>query len=149
MAAGRVDLVHLVCLVHLVGLVQPNKPDKPNKPNEAPRSKLRGILRNSPKPLPSFAKAMEGSPRSACSAEAAALAAKAGHPRSKLRGIRRWRITNEYLPYKRNRVPTHRRPIHPSHRCWARSRRGKILSGMSPRSMVGSQRPISHLPPES
>ena len=88
--------------------------------NEAPRSsllrrsshfgyegrKLRGILRNSPKPLPSFAKATEGSPRLAYSAEAAASAAKAGHPRSsllrrssyfsykgrKLRGIRRRRI---------------------------------------------------------
>ena len=47
--------------------------------NKAPRSKLRGILRNSPKPLPSFAKATEGSPRL--------------HPRSKLRGIRRRRIT--------------------------------------------------------
>ncbi len=46
--------------------------------NEAPRSKLRGILRNSPKPLPSFAKATEGSPRL--------------HPRSELRGIRRRRI---------------------------------------------------------
>ncbi len=46
--------------------------------NEAPRSKLRGILRNSPKPLPSFAKATEGSPRL--------------HPRSKLWGIRRRRI---------------------------------------------------------
>jgi len=60
--------------------------------NEAPRSsllrrsshfgyegrKLRGILRNSPKPRPSFAKATEGSPRL--------------HPRSKLRGIRRRRI---------------------------------------------------------
>jgi len=56
--------------------------------NEAPRSsllrrsshfgyegrKLRDILRNSPKPLPSFAKATKGSPRL--------------HPRSKLRGIR-------------------------------------------------------------
>ena len=31
--------------------------------DEAPRSKLRGILRNSPKPLPSFAKDTEGSPR--------------------------------------------------------------------------------------
>ena len=31
--------------------------------NEAPRSKLRGILINSPKPLPSFSKATEGSPR--------------------------------------------------------------------------------------
>ena len=63
--------------------------------SEAPRSKLRGILRNSPsllrrssfgyegrKPLPSFAKAMEGSPRLAYSAEASASAAKAGHPRS-------------------------------------------------------------------
>ena len=61
-----------------------------NQINEAPRSKLRGILRNSPsllrrssfgyegrKPLPSFAIAMEGSPRL--------------HPRSKLRGIRRRR----------------------------------------------------------
>ena len=73
--------------------------------NEAPRSsllrrssrfgcegwKLRGILRNSPtrrpeplggvpKPLPSFAKATEGSPRL--------------HPRSKLRGIRRRRINH-------------------------------------------------------
>ena len=46
-----VGLVHLVFLVSLV------------QPNEAPRSKLRGILRNSPKPLPSFAKATEGSPR--------------------------------------------------------------------------------------
>ena len=46
--------------------------------NEASRSKLRGILRNSPKPLPSFAKATEGSPRL--------------HPRSELRGIRRRRI---------------------------------------------------------
>ena len=46
--------------------------------DEAPRSKLLGILRNSPKPLPSFAKATEGSPRL--------------HPRSKLRGIRRRRI---------------------------------------------------------
>ena len=46
--------------------------------DEAPRSKLRGILRNSPKPLPSFAKATEGSPRL--------------HPRSKLRGIQRRRI---------------------------------------------------------
>jgi hypothetical protein len=46
--------------------------------DEAPRSKLRGSLRNSPKPLPSFAKATEGSPRL--------------HPRSKLRGIRRRRI---------------------------------------------------------
>ena len=60
--------------------------------NEAPRSsllrrssrfgcegrKLRGILRNFQKPLPSFAKAMEGSPRL--------------HPRSTLRGIRRRRI---------------------------------------------------------
>ena len=75
------------------------------RPNEAPRSsllrrssrfgcegwKLRGILRNSPtrrpeplggvpKPLPSFAKATEGSPRL--------------HPRSKLRGIRRRRINH-------------------------------------------------------
>ena len=75
----------------------------PNGLNEAPRSsllrrsshfgyegrKLRGILRNSPtrrpetlggvpKPLPSFAKAMEGSPRLAYSAEAAASATKAG-----------------------------------------------------------------------
>ena len=41
-------------------------------------AKLRGILRNSPKPLPSFAKATEGSLRL--------------HPRSKLRGIRRRRI---------------------------------------------------------
>jgi hypothetical protein len=48
--------------------------------NEAPRSKLRGILRNSLKPLPSFAKATEDSPRL--------------HPRSKLRGIRRKRINN-------------------------------------------------------
>ena len=62
--------------------------------NEAPRSsllrrsshfgyeglKLRGILRNSQKPLPSFAKATEGSPRL--------------HPRSELRGIRRRRINN-------------------------------------------------------
>ena len=46
--------------------------------DEALRSKLRGILRNSPKPLPSFAKATEGSPRL--------------HPRSELRGIRRRRI---------------------------------------------------------
>ena len=60
--------------------------------NEAPRSsllsrssrfgyeglKLRGILRNSQKPLPSFAQATEGSPRLAYSAEAAASAAKAG-----------------------------------------------------------------------
>ena len=46
--------------------------------NEAPRSKRRGILRNSQKPLPSCAKAMEGSPRL--------------HPRSELRGIRRRRI---------------------------------------------------------
>jgi hypothetical protein len=85
--------------------------------NEAPRSsllrrsshfgyeglKLRGILRNSPtrrpeplggvpKPLPSFAKATEGSLRLAYSAEAAASAAKAGHPRNELRGIRRRRI---------------------------------------------------------
>jgi hypothetical protein len=40
--------------------------------------KLWGILRNSPKPPPSFAKATEGSP---CL-----------HPRSKLRDIRRRRI---------------------------------------------------------
>lgn len=40
--------------------------------------KLQGILRNSPKPLPFFAKAREGSPRF--------------HPCSKLRGIRRRRI---------------------------------------------------------
>ena len=63
-----------------------------DRANEAPRSLLRGILRNSPKPLPSLptppkqslrlrrpgAKATEGSPRL--------------HPRSKLRGIRRRRI---------------------------------------------------------
>ena len=74
--------------------------------NEAPRSsllrrssrfgceglKLRGLLRNSQKPLPSFAQTTEGSPRLAYSAEAAASAAKAGHPRSELRGIRRRRI---------------------------------------------------------
>ena len=68
----------------------------PNGLNEAPRSsllrrsshfgyegrKLRGILRNSPKPLPSFAKAMEGSP---CL-----------HLRSKLRGIRRGRINRRF-----------------------------------------------------
>ena len=50
--------------------------------DEAPRSKLRGILRNSQKPLPSFANATERSPRlhpvAAYSAEAAASAAKAG-----------------------------------------------------------------------
>ena len=40
--------------------------------------KLRGVLRNSSKPLPSFAKATEGSPRL--------------HPRSELRGIWRRRI---------------------------------------------------------
>ncbi len=51
--------------------------------NKAPRSKLRGILRNSPKPLPSFAKATEGSPRL--------------HPRSKLRGIRRRRINSHNI----------------------------------------------------
>ena len=51
--------------------------------DEAPRSKLRGILRNSPKPLPSFAKATEGSP--------------CFHPRSKLRGIRRRRITLQHI----------------------------------------------------
>ena len=62
--------------------------------DEAPRSKLRGILRNSPtrrpeplggvpKPLPSFAKATEGSPRL--------------HPCSKLQGIRRRRITTWQL----------------------------------------------------
>ena len=38
------------------------------------------------------ASATEGSPRLAYSAEASASAAKAGHPRSKLRGIRRRRI---------------------------------------------------------
>ena len=63
--------------------------------NEAPRSKLRGILRNfptrrpeplggMPKPLPSFAKATEGSPRL--------------HPCSKLQGIRRRRIMRANPP---------------------------------------------------
>ena len=94
-----------------------NRTDMGTSGNEAPCSsllrrsshfsyegrKLRGILRNSPtrrpeplggvpKPLPSFAKATEDSPRLAYSAEAAASAAKAGHPRSELRGIRRRRI---------------------------------------------------------
>jgi hypothetical protein len=71
--------------------------------------KLRGILRNSPtrrpeplggvpKPLPSFAKATEGSPRLAYSAEAAASAAKTGHPRSTLRvcGEGESRLVPEY-----------------------------------------------------
>ena len=73
------------------------------KRNEAPRNKLRGILRNYPtrrpeplggvpKPLSSFVKATEGSPRLVYSAEAAASAAKSGHPRSTLRGIRRRRM---------------------------------------------------------
>ena len=62
--------------------------------NEAPRSKLRGILRNSPKPLPSFAKASEGSLRL--------------HPRSKLRGIRRRRITTEPASRPRSSFPSHK-----------------------------------------
>ena len=58
-----------------------------------PRSKLRGILRNSPKPLPSFAKAMEGSP---CL-----------HPRNKLRGIRRRRISppQTAIPHEFDGIP--------------------------------------------
>jgi len=55
-----------------------------NIQDEGPRSRLRGILRNSPKPLPSFAKATEGSPRL--------------HPRSKLQGIRRRRIKEVPCP---------------------------------------------------
>jgi hypothetical protein len=69
--------------------------------NEASRSKLRAILQNSPRPRPSFAptsskatvssrsfseggKATEGSPRH--------------HPRSKLRGIRRKRVSSAEMP---------------------------------------------------
>ena len=69
--------------------------------NEASRSKLRAILQNFPRPRPSFAptsskasvssrsfseggKATEGSPRH--------------HPRSKLRGIRRKRVSSAEMP---------------------------------------------------
>ena len=48
--------------------------------DEAPRSKLRGILRNSPKPLPSFAKAMEGSPRLHTPQQATGYSAKENQP---------------------------------------------------------------------
>jgi len=48
---------------HRVTATSSPTPRRRVRKNEAPRSKLRGILRNSPKPLPSFAKAPEGSPR--------------------------------------------------------------------------------------
>lgn len=50
----------------------------PCQPKEASHSKLRGILRNSPKLLPSFTQAMESSPRL--------------HPHSNLQNIRRRRM---------------------------------------------------------
>ena len=75
--------------------------------NEAPRSsllrrnsrfgcegrKLRGILRNSPKPLPSFAKATEGSPRLHPRSGLLRRSSHFGYEGRKLRGIRRRRIT--------------------------------------------------------
>ena len=60
--------------------------------NEAPRSKLRGILRNSPKPLPSFAKATEGSPRLHPRSSLLRRSSRFGCEGRKLRGIRRRRI---------------------------------------------------------
>ena len=71
-------------------------------------AKLRGIKRNSsvaeyPPPLASGELRKDYSPRLAYSAEAAASAAKAGHPRSKLRGIRRRRINpkSQTLPIRK------------------------------------------------
>ena len=54
--------------------------------------KLRGILRNSPKPLPSFAKAMEGSPRLHPRSSLLRRSCRFGCEGRKLRGIRRRRI---------------------------------------------------------
>ena len=80
--------------------------------NEAPRSsllrrsshfghegrKLRGILRNSQKPLPSFAKATEGSPRLHPRCGLLRRSSRVGCEGRELRGIRRRRIN---LPYSR------------------------------------------------
>jgi len=65
--------------------------------------KLRGILRNSPtrrpeplggvpKPLPSFAKATEGSPRLHPRSSLLRRSSHFGYEGRKLQGIRRWRI---------------------------------------------------------
>jgi hypothetical protein len=62
------------------------------QPNEAPRSKLRGILRNSPKPLPSSAKASEGSPRLHPRSSLLRRSSHFGYEGRKLRGMRRRRI---------------------------------------------------------
>ena len=48
--------------------------------DKAPRSKLRSILRNSRKPQPSFAKAMEGSPRLHTTQQATGCSAKENQP---------------------------------------------------------------------
>ena len=64
-----------------------------NHKNEAPRSKLRGILRNSPKPLPSFAKASEGSPRLHPRSSLLRRSSHFGYEGRKLRGMRRRRIS--------------------------------------------------------
>ena len=60
--------------------------------NEAPRSKLRGILRNSPKPLPSFAMATKGSPRLHPRSSLLRRSSHFGYEGRKLQGIRRRRI---------------------------------------------------------
>ena len=82
---------------------------KPHLQNEAPRSsllrlrshfgyegrKLRGILQNSPKPLPSFAKATEGSPRLHPRSSLLRRSSRFGYEGRKLRGIRRRRIMQQ------------------------------------------------------
>ena len=60
--------------------------------DEAPRSKLRGILRNSQKPLPSFANATERSPRLHPRSGLLRRSSRFGCEGWKLRGIRRRRI---------------------------------------------------------
>ena len=97
LTAGR--LSPLLRLAVLSGSLRPTRPEDFHLlfmpmlgTHEAPRSKLRGILRHSPKPLPSFAKAMEGSPRLHPRSSLLRRSSHFSYEGRKLRGIRRKRI---------------------------------------------------------
>src|SRR5580765_9094856 len=57
------QFIHVDLLKIQIGMIEELSKISRTSSNEAPRRKLRGILRNSPKPQPSFAKATEDSLR--------------------------------------------------------------------------------------